>query len=420
MSEEDRNKQLVVWNGPACPRPIRLGNQTRLVLRRPNKMLKWLLNEYTGLRKFDWVPQSSRTKSELGRGSRKLILSYEEGSTEARDEDGRVDWLKKTYTRSPRRKSPSLMLELEDVDREVGLSEQNSNWLEIREEVIFNFNDIEEEVSEDPISSEEEKEGSYEFDKDEESNIWMASAFKEAGEMGDRKKSQNTTNREVTIETPTEVNINSLYNLQGSKVHDSDFYSNHPSFFHSIITDSPSNYSPPIILSSSLGSGNTEIDQNSSSIYSGKSVVSRDSPKSNTCIKKSVHEDEKGGLGNHGLQLISYSEPNAPNNLIIEHQNDLQRSSFGDCTNPKSDLKIAFDIGRLVGLSEEECKKFNALLSHMGMSLVPTKKKSKIRKTREKSSSRKGVRELKNLKCEINYEKERGASYKNRVVVSNK
>lgn len=52
----------------------------------------------------------------------------------------------------------------------------------------------------------------------------------------------------------------------------------------------------------------------------------------------------------------------------------------------------------------------------MGMTLLPIKNKTRTRNVGERGSSRKGVRELKNLKCNINYEKGRGASHKSRVL----
>lgn len=90
---------------------------------------------------------------------------------------------KKTYIKRPKLKKSSHMRELEDVDKEGGIWEQNNSWLEKMEDDIFNPEDREEEISDDPISSEEEKESNYEFDKDEESNIWLADIFKEAGDM---------------------------------------------------------------------------------------------------------------------------------------------------------------------------------------------------------------------------------------------
>ena len=60
----------------------------------------------------------------------------------------------------------------------------------------------------------------------------------------------------------------------------------------------------------------------------------------------------------------------------------------------------------------EEWGKIDELLGRMGMALVPIKHKSRTRNLGEKISSRKGARELKNLKCGINYEGERGESHK--------
>lgn len=65
-------------------------------------------------------------------------------------------------------------------------------------------------------------------------------------------------------------------------------------------------------------------------------------------------------------------------------------------------------------MSEENWEKFNDLLGRMGMALIPIKHKSRAWKIGDKSYSKKGVRELKNLKCDINYEKGRGASNKKR------
>lgn len=51
---------------------------------------------------------------------------------------------------------------------------------------------------------------------------------------------------------------------------------------------------------------------------------------------------------------LTYSEPYTQNNLIIEHQNDLQKHINGDCTLSNLVSNIVSDKGRLVGLSEEE------------------------------------------------------------------
>lgn len=73
----------------------------------------------------------------------------------------------------------------------------------------------------------------------------------------------------------------------------------------------------------------------------------------------------------------------------------------------------------LLGLGNEDWEVLKALLNKMGMALVPIQKKDKDRKTKGNGSSRKGMRELKNLRCDINYERERGASVTNRVETSN-
>ena len=56
----------------------------------------------------------------------------------------------------------------------------------------------------------------------------------------------------------------------------------------------------------------------------------------------------------------------------------------------------------------------------MSMMVVPIKNRRRSKDVGDRSSSRKGVRELKNLKCDINYEKARGASHKSRVLSGNK
>lgn len=63
-----------------------------------------------------------------------------------------------------------------------------------------------------------------------------------------------------------------------------------------------------------------------------------------------------------------------------------------------------------MGLSEEEWEKFNGILSHMGMTLIPIKKKTKIRKMVHKNSSRKGMKEIK--KFEMQYQLQEGEMIK--------
>jgi len=69
-----------------------------------------------------------------------------------------------------------------------------------------------------------------------------------------------------------------------------------------------------------------------------------------------------------------------------------------------------FDEGLRLGLSKEEWDKFSVLLENMGVTMVSNQKRGKGRKTGRKSLGRKGVRELKNLKCDINYEKSKGGN----------
>ena len=85
--KEDGDKHLIVRYGSPYLRPTRFVNQRGLIFNRPNGMLKWLANEFKGLRMLSWVPQSFSYKLETGSSSRKLILRFEEEGTKVVHKD---------------------------------------------------------------------------------------------------------------------------------------------------------------------------------------------------------------------------------------------------------------------------------------------------------------------------------------------
>ena len=117
----------------------------------------------------------------------------------------------------------------------------------------------------------------------------------------------------------------------------------------------------------------------------------------------------------HTLENFQNNEIENQRKIIIEHQTENNQLETGSCSSPKSASHDTLNANIPAGLDGVEWEKFKVLLNKMGVSPVPIKKKDRTRKTGGKGSSRKGLRELKILKFDINYEKERGMNITNRV-----
>ncbi|KAM7493534.1 hypothetical protein LguiB_028143 [Lonicera macranthoides] len=139
-------------------------------------------------------------------------------------------------------------------------------------------------------------------------------------------------------------------------------------------------------------------------------------PKSKICTQNSLCKSKVECNSNYNLQLIPYVDPNIQHEKIIKHQNVLFRPNFGDCSTPIPVPKKTVEQTKLLGLSEDDWEKFSGFLGNMGVSLIPIKQRTSTKKRGEISSSKKGVKELKNLKCDITYEKGRGVSHNRRGV----
>ena len=96
------------------------------------------------------------------------------------------------------------------------------------------------------------------------------------------------------------------------------------------------------------------------------------------------------------IQLLHYQTYNT--------NKEMQNPEIGGANSPN----LASNEGEEMGVSKEEWDRFSKLLNKMDVSLVPIRRKVKHKKSESKGSSRKGARELKNLKCDINYEREKG------------
>lgn len=88
----------------------------------------------------------------------------------------------------------------------------SNKWQEIREEAVFCIEDGVEEMLDDPISSEDEEEDCYDFEKDEKVNEWLANLFEEA-EKQQLVPSLVKTLVEATSKITMEVYENSGYKL---------------------------------------------------------------------------------------------------------------------------------------------------------------------------------------------------------------
>lgn len=72
------------------------------------------------------------------------------------------------------------------------------------------------------------------------------------------------------------------------------------------------------------------------------------------------------------------------------------------------------------GLNQKDWCVLKELINKMVLSVVPLKECKNKRRGGGKGSQKRGLRELKNLKCSINYERERGDGSENGVNVGNK
>ena len=95
--------------------------------------------------------------------------------------------------------------------------------------------------------------------------------------------------------------------------------------------------------------------------------------------------------------------------LSQEHLKESVEYASGSPEYPLA-IRYLIDERSRLGLSKEDWEKFSALLEKMGVTMVSNQRRGTGRKTGRKSSGRKGVRELKNLKCDINYETSKGGN----------
>ncbi|KAM7493531.1 hypothetical protein LguiB_028140 [Lonicera macranthoides] len=186
----DSNKQLVVWKGSAGLTPNNVVKQKRLVLHRPCKMLKWLLKEHQSLRRQVWVP----------------ILYKRKGKS-------------------------SHMEDREDIEGEVGTWETGITGQETNEDAVCCLQDEEGEMTNDPISSDEDIETCYGFEKDEKTNEWLTRLFEETEKESQGVLSQGKSLDEAKAKNITEVFEYSGNKLEGTKVRNSNSHYAHLSPF---------------------------------------------------------------------------------------------------------------------------------------------------------------------------------------------
>ena len=370
-----------------------------ITVTKPIKGRAWRVGKDGGLRRVKWASRLPLMTYERRKKGCPVLISIDE-KNESEDEKSTDSEI-----REPHDDSKAVQI-LSDIDSNVdadlgGLIRDYDD--DLREELIHNIVDREEEVSDDMYSSEGEREGSQTFDQVGDGS-WLPELFE--GAANNQYKSPN---KEVTIELLQEVVANKSISLSGTKVPHLYPYSitSSASCFKSGSWGKNSSYSFISSKNDSSSHGPKGSTLNSQRLEFSETHVANDP---NLLIAPSIglpkddHPNVKKLLENQSLAICLYEEPCINNNLIFKHHKEMQNPENGGANTPNS----ASNEGEEMGVSKEEWDRFSKLLNKMDVSLVPIQRKVKHKKSESKGSSRKGARELNNLKCGINYEREKG------------